>query len=241
MKVIAINASPKMEKGNTAAILTPFLEGLREAGADVGLFYTKEMEIKPCLGDLACWVKTPGTCCQKDDMQALLDKLAQADLWVLATPVYVDGMAGPLKNLVDRLIPMIYPFYEFRDGHCRHPLRESVRTGSVALVSSCGFWEMDNFDPLVAHVKAVCGNVNREFAGALLRPHSRALMAMADRGEPVGDIFDTAKEAGKQMAGTGTMPASLLASISRPLLPADIYVHEMNIRFSQLIEEQAHT
>lgn len=110
MKAIAINASPKMEKGNTAAILTPFLEGLREAGADVELFCTKEMEIRPCLGDLACWVKTPGTCCRKDDMQALLGKLAQADLWVLATPVYVDGMAGPLKNLVDRLIPMIYPF-----------------------------------------------------------------------------------------------------------------------------------
>jgi len=35
MKVIAINASPKMEKGNTAVILTPFLEGIDEAGAAI--------------------------------------------------------------------------------------------------------------------------------------------------------------------------------------------------------------
>lgn len=32
MKVLAINSSPKMDKGNTAMILTPFLEGMREAG-----------------------------------------------------------------------------------------------------------------------------------------------------------------------------------------------------------------
>jgi hypothetical protein len=40
-KVVAINGSPDMEKGNTAKILTPFLEGMEEAGASVELFYAK--------------------------------------------------------------------------------------------------------------------------------------------------------------------------------------------------------
>jgi len=35
MKVIAINSSPNMGKGSTAMILTPFLEGLKEAGAQI--------------------------------------------------------------------------------------------------------------------------------------------------------------------------------------------------------------
>ncbi len=35
MKVVVFNSSPKMEKGDTALILTPFLEGLQSAGADV--------------------------------------------------------------------------------------------------------------------------------------------------------------------------------------------------------------
>lgn len=32
MKVLAINSSPRMDRGNTALILNPFLEGMKEAG-----------------------------------------------------------------------------------------------------------------------------------------------------------------------------------------------------------------
>ncbi|MCD4844457.1 MAG: hypothetical protein K8R25_08225 [Methanosarcinales archaeon] len=35
MKVLAINSSPKMAKGNTAMILKPFLEGMREPIDDI--------------------------------------------------------------------------------------------------------------------------------------------------------------------------------------------------------------
>ena len=138
MKAIAINASPKMEKGNTSAILTPFLDGIREAGAEVEVFYTKKMKINPCQGDLACWFKTPGKCSQTDDMEILLPKLAEAEIWVVATPVYVDGVSGPLKNLVDRLLPLVYPFVEPREGHSRHPIREVVKPVRLVLVSTCG-------------------------------------------------------------------------------------------------------
>jgi multimeric flavodoxin WrbA len=239
MKVVAINASPKMDKGNTAAILGPFLAGLRETGAEVELFYISQLDICPCHGDLTCWLKTPGTCFQRDDMETLLPKLAAADLWVWATPVYVDGMPGSLKNLIDRIIPLVLPFYEIRDGHCRHPLREGANSsGNVALVSSCGFWEMDNFEPLVAHVRAICRNANREFAGALLRPHIRALKSMADQGEPVSDIFDAAREAGTQLARSGAMSSRTLAVISRPLLPVEDFVNAVNKHFRLLLEEQ---
>jgi multimeric flavodoxin WrbA len=45
MMVLAFNGSPKTDKGNTSLILTPFLEGMREAGANVELFYTKKLDI----------------------------------------------------------------------------------------------------------------------------------------------------------------------------------------------------
>jgi multimeric flavodoxin WrbA len=54
MKVLAINSSPRMERGNTALILEPFLEGLSEGGAEVDLFYTRTLKIDPCLGCFSC-------------------------------------------------------------------------------------------------------------------------------------------------------------------------------------------
>ena len=48
MNVLAINGSPNRDKGNTAQILNPFLEGMRETGADVKRYYTEDLTITSC-------------------------------------------------------------------------------------------------------------------------------------------------------------------------------------------------
>jgi multimeric flavodoxin WrbA len=60
LKVVAVNSSPNMEIGNTALILKPFLEGMREEGADVELFYALKLWIRPCQGEFGCATKTLG-------------------------------------------------------------------------------------------------------------------------------------------------------------------------------------
>ena len=236
MKVLAFNCSPRMEKGNTSLILTPFLEGMREAGAEVELFYTKKLEINPCQGCFNCWFKTPGKCWQKDDMDMLIPKLGEADVWVIATPLYVYGMTGPMKNLIDRIIPLVQPFFELRDGHCRHPRREGTKHGKVVLVSNCGFWEMDNFDPLLVHVKAMCKNMDREFAGALLRPQGTALRPMMEMGAPVNDVLEAAKEAGRQLVRDGKISTETLNAVSRELMSREDYIQVANQNFQQALD-----
>jgi len=237
MRVLAINGSPNMDKGNTAQILNPFLDGMSEAGAEVELLYTRKLKINPCYGEYDCWLKTPGKCFQKDDMETVLPKIGQADVLVLATPLYVDGMTGPLKNLMDRMIPGGHPFIEIRDGHCRHPGRgEDGNHRKVVLVSNCGFWEMDNFDPLVVHIEAVCRNMGCEFAGALLRPHGGGLAMMEETGIPVDDILDAAKEAGRQLVEDGKMSRETLAIVGRELVPRDVYVQFANQYFQQVLD-----
>jgi multimeric flavodoxin WrbA len=164
-------------------------------------------------------------------MRTVLPKLADSEIWVFATPVYFDGITGPLKNLLDRMLPLGDPFFELRDGHCRHPLRKGVKQGKIVLVSNCGFWEMDNFDPLLVHMEAVCKNVSRRFAGALLRPHGGALKPMMKRGMRVHDIFEAAREAGRQLINDGEMSEETLRVVSRPILPLDLYVQNVNKRF----------
>ncbi len=236
MKVLAISSSPTMYRGNTALILNPFLQGMKDAGADVELFYTKNLKINPCQGEFNCWIKTPGKCFQDDDMQMLDPKMREADILVFATPVYCDGITGPLKNLLDRTIPQVYPFFELRDGHCRHPLREDTKASKVVLVSNCGFWEMDNFDPMLAHIKAYCNNGANEFAGALLRPHGGALRPMMEMGAPVDDIFEAAKEAGRQLVRDGRVSDKTLSIVSRELMPLDMYIQAANQFFKEELE-----
>jgi len=230
MKAIAINASPRMDKGVIGMILAPFLEGMREGGASIDVHYTKKLDIKPCQGDFGCQMKTPGKCFQNDDMQMLLPQLAAADVWVFATPVYFDGMAAPLKGLWDRMMPLGRPSIELRDGHSRHPIRGGKVGGKIVLVSTCGFWEMDNFDPLLVHMKAICKNLNWEFAGALLRPHGPAFKAMAEKGVPVNDILQAAKDAGRQLVSGGSIPPQTLATVGRPLMPLEEFIKRASQR-----------
>jgi hypothetical protein len=63
-------------------------------------------------------------------------------------------------------------------------------------------------------------------------------MSMADKGEPVKDIFDAAREAGHQLVLNGAISSQTLGVISRTLLPLDIFLQAVNQRFQQLIAEQ---
>ena len=229
MKVLAINSSPKTNKGNTALILTPFLDGMTQAGAAVELFYTKKLDINPCQGEANCWFKHPGRCFQEDDMSGLLPKIREANTLIFASPVYCDGINGPMKNLIDRIaLPLMGTSYVLRDGHLRLSLPEGYKPKRVVLVSSCGFWELDNFDPLIVYMKALCRNMASEFAGALLRPHSTLLMGMVAIGAPIDDVFQSASEAGRQLVETGRMSRDTLQAVSRELLPREDYMEQVN-------------
>jgi multimeric flavodoxin WrbA len=239
MKGIALNSSPRMHEGNTARILDPFLRGMKEAGCEVEQFSVRKLTINPCLGCFNCWLRKPGECCQRDDMDMLYPKLREADILTLATPLYVDGMTGTLKNLLDRLVPGAEPFIELREDHCRHPKRAGTNIGKVVLVSNCGFWEMDNFGPLVAHVEAICRNMGAEFAGALLRPHGEAMRGMIAAGIPLNDVFDAARDAGRQLVREGRIMPETLRAVSRELLPREQYLEHANRSFREHLEKRA--
>ena len=225
MKVLAVNGSPHMDEGNTAMILNPFLEGMKEEGSDVELFYTRKLKIGPCNGDMSCWFKNPGECGQKDDMQMLLPKIKEADVIVWASPVYYAGITGPLKNLMDRQLPL------YLQGG-----QEAKRQKAV-LVSTCGAWELSMFDPLLLQMRAVYTRPDgsSDFAGALLRPMADGMKEMIKAGETrlVEGIFQAAREAGRQLAREGRISEELQAQVSRELMPRDAYYKAAEMMMQQ--------
>lgn len=233
--VLAINASPHKDKGNTALILSPFLEGMREAGAEVEVACTEDLSVNPCRGDMTCLCRSSGRCIQSDDMNWILPIVRDADILVLASPLYVDGFTGPMKTFIDRLVPLSQMHIETRDGHSRHPLKDN-RNRRIVLVSNCGFFEKDNFDPLIRHVNALARNFNAEFAGALVRPHGSFIRNAARHGLVCGDILAAAKDAGRELVETGRMNEETLAIISREMMSHETYMHLITPLITRLVD-----
>ena len=217
-KAIAINGSPRMEKGNTALILAPFVQGMTDAGCEVELLYASRLKVKPCsCGVLYCWNERPGECCIKDDMQLVYPKLKEADTLILATPVYIP-LPGDMQNFTNRLCPLLDPVLEFREGRTRARFRKDVRIRRFVLVSTSGWWEVGNFGTVVRIVEELAKDASVEFAGAVLRPHAWLMQAGGKVTEEGETVLYAVRRAGYELVKEDIMAKETLESISRPLI-----------------------
>ena len=103
MKNVLILSSSPRKDGNSDLLCQEFFKGAREAGHSVELVRIAEKKIGYCQACYAC--TRLGKCFQQDDMNELAAKMEQADVIVLATPVYFYSMSGQLKVFIDRLVP----------------------------------------------------------------------------------------------------------------------------------------
>jgi multimeric flavodoxin WrbA len=231
MKVITINGSPRMEKGNTALILTPFIQGMMDAGSEVELFYTGRLKVKPCTcGEMYCWYKKAGECCIKDDMQLLYPQLREADILILATPVYIP-LPGEMQNFINRLCPLIEPFLENHQGRTRARFHKHVKIQKIVIVSTGGWWEKENFKTVVSITEELAKVASVEFAGAVLRPHA---FLMKKKGKLTKDgeaVLNALKRAGYELIKKGKMNKETLEAISRPLISEE----ELRRRYNDVL------
>jgi len=234
MHILAIHGSPSMKKGKTYLVLERFMKGTEKAGAITEVVFLQKETIGGCKGCFACWIKTPGVCSQRDDMAKLIEKLKRTDLMILATPIYVDGMTGKCKNFMDRLTPLLDPHYEVRDGHFRHVVTEKY-CGKIFLISVCAFPEMDNFDPVILHVKRVAKNLNMEYSGEILRPAVYSLDMKKGSADAVGRIMEALERAGKELVENGTVSEKTQQEATKEIVPKEAYIRALNRYFDDQI------
>ncbi len=79
------------------------MRGAAESGNSVEKIRLSEKNIGYCRGCGVC--NTTHKCVQNDDMAEILGKMVNADVIVLATPVYFYTMDAQLKTLIDRTVP----------------------------------------------------------------------------------------------------------------------------------------
>lgn len=99
-KVLILSGSPR-KNGNSDILCDEFMKGAVEAGNEVEKIRVAEKNIGYCR---ACYACKNGPCAIKDDMTEVLQKMIDADVIVLASPVYFYSVDAQLKALIDRTV-----------------------------------------------------------------------------------------------------------------------------------------
>lgn len=102
-KVLIIAGSPR-KNGNSDLLAQQFAKGAEESGNQVEIVYLRDLSINYCVGCLAC--QKTGRCFQKDDANALLPKMMEADVVCFSCPVYYYSVSGQMKTFIDRMNPL---------------------------------------------------------------------------------------------------------------------------------------
>lgn len=228
MKILLINGSPKGAKSNSLRLAHSFLDGIRdheserERAVEVEELHLNTLRIAPCKGCFACWKQTPGTCCMEDDMQTVIEGLLSANLVIWSFPLYYYSVPGPLKNLIDRQLPMSLPFMcESRDGNGSggHPSRYDRSIVKHVLISTCGFYSAEgNYDSVTRMFDHVLGQgkYTSIFCGQGELFRVKELSARTDA------YLAAVRQAGKEYAG-GRIREETETKLKALLYPREVF------------------
>ncbi len=147
-KICILNGSPR-PGGNTKALIERFVKGAEAAENSVVCFDLQKMNIHGCLGCCKGGKDAASPCVQKDDMEQIYSAYRDADVVVLASPMYYWGISGQLKCAFDRLFAVaeLTPNYE------------NPRKDCVLLMAAEGDSE-SNFAPVKAFYEGLVSNLH---------------------------------------------------------------------------------
>jgi multimeric flavodoxin WrbA len=119
MKLIIHDLTPEQEKKVLASV-----KDARIISADG--------TIHPCIGCFGCWIKTPAQCVIRDHYGDMGAALSKCDELILISRCCYGGFSPFVKNVLDRSISYIHPYFIIKNGEMHHRFRYS-RTFSMSV------------------------------------------------------------------------------------------------------------
>jgi len=179
-KILAINGSYR-DDGITDQAVNSLVQVIRDKGAEVEVVLLREYHIEFCLNCRECTQQpgdVPGICVQHDGMQALVDKIEQADGYILAAPTNFGSVTALFKRFMERLI--VYGYWpwgmhapKFRKANL--PKKKAILVSSCAAPGFIGRWIYGSHKQLNMAAQTVGANaVGMLFTGLISdEPHAK--------------------------------------------------------------------
>ena len=151
MNILILSGSPR-KHGNTDLIVEAFVNGISEHH-NVEVVSVHDNKVAPCIGCNASFKSENNTCVQKDDMIGIYEKMKQADMLVIASPVYFYGLSAQVKAIIDR---------------CHNPIRDTFNIKKMALLLVGASTLPELFDSIITQYKLCLNFFHLEDAGCVV-------------------------------------------------------------------------
>lgn len=123
MKVVSLLGSPR-EKSNSTHLAEIVASALEDKGNSVTRYFLNKLDFKGCQACGSCKEKSE-ICIVKDDLTPVLDAVKEADVIIMATPVYWGDISAQLKTFIDRTYSYLMP--NFKEKEVKHRLPEGKK------------------------------------------------------------------------------------------------------------------
>lgn len=219
MNVLLLRGNP-VKKGFTQRLTDLFVNGVRETDAKLTDIDLTHLAIQSCRGCYHCWLKHPGRCGQKDDMNDLLPQILDADVLVFATPVYYFSMSSYMKVFFERMFPLSAAGMESsRLGLVRNRLRDPGRWLNKKLISIVvgALPGVEPYEPINRTFRLIADTLNMELGGQLTRSESHFLPYRFSKPKTLKLVETAFFRAGREAGTTGKLTDKTMDEAGLPL------------------------
>lgn len=223
MKILVLNGSPKREGSTTLRLTQAFLSGVASVTeTEVTTIHVADLSLAFCSGCLTC-MRNGGHCIHRDDMTGLLDTMRHSDVLLYSFPLYCYGIPAPLKNLLDRTMPLYSLAMQEEAGRYTHVAQSVNPAWKHVMISGCGFPDVTgNFEGAVT-------------AFRYLYPHNATVITVPEAPLFTREATDVTaprlallRQAGAEFAARGEVSGACLAELAAPVIPPARYVQTVN-------------
>ncbi|PKN24597.1 MAG: hypothetical protein CVU64_21760 [Deltaproteobacteria bacterium HGW-Deltaproteobacteria-21] len=228
MKILAINSSHRGDEGYTRFLIDKLFKGAMSSGGECEVVTLAKLKINRCLSCGKCNTKDHYRKCVfdgKDDVRGVFDKMAEADIIVFATPVYIFNMTGLLKTFLDRLYATgdAFALKLTKSGLLFHDIPDWVSKPFVALIC-CDNVEKETPKNVISWFRTWSKFNDAPMVGLLVRNAGRFSGQGKDpeaekRAPKLGEVYQAFETAGNELAVSGRIQKSTEKKASQSIVP----------------------
>jgi putative NADPH-quinone reductase len=232
MRLLAINASHRGDRGFTRFFIDRLFAGAAEAGAACEVITLARLKINRCLSCYHCQNDASRLECvhqERDDARLVFERMSAADLLVYATPVYLMSMSGLLKTFLDRT----YATMDIRQGRLsngllHHHVNAAISSKPFVALIVCNNLEDEAWRNVASYFRTYARFMEARQAGTLIR-NAALLFDHANRPGLARDFPATLAvaaayaQAGRELATAGCIRRATQRRANQEVVPVPFF------------------